>query len=143
MTWRKIRCSLNETGNLSRQVTMMERDQPHKTPVTSTWTPDYLTREGEVSKAVGDWLRDKTITWKHAGGGSSKRMRAFFHVRSVFKNEVSIQMVSVVCVSAVGRWSLISWVEDPSTVPLGTSRAVCPIPSPRGNRCSQCLLPAG
>ncbi len=52
-------------------------------------------------------------------------MRAFFHVRSVFKNGASIQMVSVVCASAAGRWVLSSWVEDPPTVPLGTSRAVC------------------
>ena len=48
----------------NRMVTMMERDQPHKTPVTSTWTADYLTREGEGRKAMGDCLRDKTISWK-------------------------------------------------------------------------------
>jgi hypothetical protein len=48
----------------NRWVTTMERDQPHKTPVTSTWTADFLTREGEGRKAVGDWLRDKTISWK-------------------------------------------------------------------------------
>ncbi len=41
-----------------------ERDQPHKTPITSTWTVDFLTREGEGRKAVGDWLRDKTVSWK-------------------------------------------------------------------------------
>ena len=45
-------------------VTTLERDQPHKTPVTSTWTADFLTREGEGRKAMGDWLRDKTISWK-------------------------------------------------------------------------------
>ena len=45
-------------------VTKMERDQSHKTPVTSTWTPDFLSREGEGRKAMGDWLRDKTIPWK-------------------------------------------------------------------------------
>ena len=48
----------------NRMVTTMERDQPHKTPVTSTWTADFLTREGKGRKAVGDWLRDKTIAWK-------------------------------------------------------------------------------
>ncbi len=45
-------------------VTTMEREQSHKTPVTSTWTSDFLTREGEGHKTVSDWLRDKTISWK-------------------------------------------------------------------------------
>ena len=48
----------------NRMVTVSERDQPHKTPVTSTWTADFLTREGEGRKAMGDWLRDKTVSWK-------------------------------------------------------------------------------
>ena len=50
----------------NRWVTTLERDQPHKTPITSTWTADFLTREGEGHKTarVGDWLRDKTISWK-------------------------------------------------------------------------------
>ena len=48
----------------NRWVTTLEREQPHKTPITSTWTADFLTREGEGRKAVGDWLRDKTISWK-------------------------------------------------------------------------------
>jgi hypothetical protein len=48
----------------NRWVTTREREQPHKTPVTSTWTEDFLTREGEGRKAVGDWLRDKTISLK-------------------------------------------------------------------------------
>ena len=48
----------------NRWVTTMVRDQPHKTPITSTWTADFLTREGQGRKAVGDWLRDKTISWK-------------------------------------------------------------------------------
>ena len=51
----------------NRMVTMMERDQTHKTQVTSTWTADYLTREGEEHKAMWEWLRDKshkTISWK-------------------------------------------------------------------------------
>ena len=45
-------------------VTTLERDQPHKTPVTSTWTDDFLTREGEDRKVMVDWLRDKMISWK-------------------------------------------------------------------------------
>ncbi len=43
-------------------VTVMERDHLHKTPVTSTWTTDFVTREGEGHKTMGDWLRDKTCT---------------------------------------------------------------------------------
>ena len=50
----------------NRMVTVSERDQPHKTPVTSTWTADFLTREGEGRKEMGDWLRDKTV--KHPDG---------------------------------------------------------------------------
>ena len=45
-------------------VMLMERDQSHRTPVTSTWTVDFMTREGEGRKAKGDWLKDKTIPWK-------------------------------------------------------------------------------
>jgi hypothetical protein len=48
----------------NRWVTKSERDQSHKTPITSTWTEDFLTREGEGRKAIGDWLRDKTVSWK-------------------------------------------------------------------------------
>ena len=48
----------------NRWVTTLERDQSHKTPITSTWTADFLTREGEGLNAVGDWFRDKTISWK-------------------------------------------------------------------------------
>ena len=53
-----------QKGTWNRWVTTLERDQPHRTPVTSTWTADFLTRDGEGHKAVGDWLRDKTIPWK-------------------------------------------------------------------------------
>ncbi len=38
----------------NRWVTTLERDHPHKTPITSTWTADFLTREGEGHKSVGD-----------------------------------------------------------------------------------------
>jgi hypothetical protein len=38
----------------NRIVTLMERDQSHKTPVTSTWTADFLTRKGEGRTAMGD-----------------------------------------------------------------------------------------
>ena len=37
----------------NRMVTTKERDQPHKTPVTSTWTADFLTREGVGSQDDG------------------------------------------------------------------------------------------
>ena len=39
----------------NRMVTVSERDQLHKTPVTSTWTSDFLTRKGEGRKAMVDW----------------------------------------------------------------------------------------
>ena len=48
----------------NRWVTESERDQPHKTPITSTWTADFLSREGEGRKVIGDWLRDETVPWK-------------------------------------------------------------------------------
>ena len=38
----------------NRMVTAWERDRSHKTSVTSTWTVDFLTREGEGRKAMGD-----------------------------------------------------------------------------------------
>ena len=57
-----------QKGAWNRRVTTLERGQPHRTPVTTTWTADFLTREGEgreaSSEAVGKWLRDKTISWK-------------------------------------------------------------------------------
>ena len=34
--------------------TTREREEPNKTPVTSTWTEDFLTREGDGRKSVGD-----------------------------------------------------------------------------------------
>ena len=48
----------------NRMVTTMIRDHPHKQPVTSTWTVDFLTKEGEGLKAMGDWLKDKSTSWK-------------------------------------------------------------------------------
>ena len=64
-TWDKIVTGKWIQGaTWNRMVTMTERDQSHKSPVTSTWTGDFLTREGEGRKTMGDWLRDKTISWK-------------------------------------------------------------------------------
>ena len=48
----------------NRMVTRTRREPPHTTPVTTTWTTDFLTREGEGRKAMGDWLHDKLIPWK-------------------------------------------------------------------------------
>ena len=48
----------------NRMVTTSERDRSHKSPVTSTWTPDFLTREGDGHKTIDVWLRDKTVSWK-------------------------------------------------------------------------------
>jgi hypothetical protein len=39
----------------NRWVTTREREQSHMTPVTPTWTSDFLTREGEGRKAMSDW----------------------------------------------------------------------------------------
>ena len=58
--------------NLLRLIVNLEWYQPHTTPVTSTWTDDYLTREGEGHKAMGDCLRDKTISWKAPMVGNLK-----------------------------------------------------------------------
>ena len=48
----------------NRMVTTSELDHLHKTPVTSTWTTDFSTREGEGHKAMGDWLVTQTVHWK-------------------------------------------------------------------------------
>jgi hypothetical protein len=48
----------------NRWVTTRDREQTHTTPVIPTWTTDFLTREGEGHKAMVDWVRDKTISWK-------------------------------------------------------------------------------
>jgi hypothetical protein len=45
-------------------VTKTMREQPHTTPGTTTWTADFLTREGEGRKAMGDCLHDKSIPLK-------------------------------------------------------------------------------
>jgi hypothetical protein len=88
----------------------MERDQPHKTPITSTWTVDFLTRVGEGHKVVGDWLRD---------------IRVFSHTRLVCKNGANIQMGFVNYVNGAERWDSIYWGEDPIGTPPGIYRAVC------------------
>ena len=48
----------------NRMVTMEERGKSHKTPVTTIWTTDFMTREGEGRKVMGDCLRDKPVSWK-------------------------------------------------------------------------------
>ena len=45
-------------------VTRPMREQPHTSTVTTTWTADFLTREGEGRRAMGDWRRYKSIPWK-------------------------------------------------------------------------------
>jgi hypothetical protein len=59
--WRK---GLFEERSVDTDGDQQMRDQPHKSPITSTWTVDFLTREGEGHKAIGDWLRDKVVPWK-------------------------------------------------------------------------------
>ncbi len=115
----------------NRMVTVLDRDQPHKTPVTSTWTSDFLTRDGEGRKAMGDWLRSVTVTYgtRRFHGKlaevSSKRTKTPSRAKVVFKNGVSTRMGSAVYASAAGRWTSSCWVVDPLTAPLDISRVVC------------------
>jgi hypothetical protein len=97
-----------------RWVTTLERDQSHKTPITSTWTADFLTREEEGHKTVGDWLRDKTISWK-------TRRRLLQTNAGVFPCETILQnwgkhadgFVNFVnFVNGTDRWVLNNWGED-------------------------------
>ena len=81
----------------NRMVTTSERDQFHKTPVTSTWTTDFLTREGEVLKAMGDWLRDKTVHWK--------AHRRFLQTNTVTFPCVPQDISRVVCEDSKSQWS--------------------------------------
>jgi len=46
-----------QNGTWNRRVTTLDRDLPHRTPVTTTWTVHFLTREGEGHKAVGKWAK--------------------------------------------------------------------------------------
>ena len=39
------------------------REQPHTTPVTTTWTIDFLTRVGEDRKVMGNW--SPSVTEEH------------------------------------------------------------------------------
>ena len=34
-----------------------------RSPVTDTWTADFLSREGESRECIGDYLRDKHVAW--------------------------------------------------------------------------------
>jgi hypothetical protein len=45
----------------NRMVTRTMREQPNTTPVTTRWTADFLTREGEGRKAMGDWLHEYVV----------------------------------------------------------------------------------
>jgi hypothetical protein len=96
---------------------MMERDQPHKTPVTSTWTGDFLTREGEGHKTMGEWLRDKTISWKTHRRFLQTNAGTFPCESRLQKNGVTIQIIYAACASVVGRWTLSFLVTDPPEVP--------------------------
>jgi hypothetical protein len=109
----------------NRWVTTLERDQPHKTPITSTWTADFLTREGEGRKSVGDWLRDKTISWK-------ARRRLLQTNAGVFPCKARLQKwgkqhaegIFQLC-NGAERWALSYWGEDPLGAPPGICRAAC------------------
>jgi hypothetical protein len=74
----------------NRLVTKMERDQTHRVPIASTWTVDFLTREGEGHTTVGDWLRDKTISWKERRRFLQTNS-GVFHARFVWRSGANIQ----------------------------------------------------
>jgi hypothetical protein len=100
-------------------VTTMEREQPHKTPVISMWTEDFLTRGEEGRKAVGGWLRDKTIPWKVRTNAD------VFPCEARLPNEAHIQIGSANCASAAESWASTCMAEVPPAAPRGTCRAVC------------------
>ena len=50
---------MEQNGDKNVHRTMWE--QSHTTQVTTTWTTDFLTREGEGRKAMEDCLHDKLI----------------------------------------------------------------------------------
>jgi hypothetical protein len=94
---------LMQKGAWNRMVTRTMREQPHTTPVTTIWTTDFLTREGEVRKAMGDWLHDNLIPWKTCRcllQTNSEHFRASHASR----NGASTRMGYVVCVSDAERW---------------------------------------
>jgi hypothetical protein len=117
----------------NRMVTTLERDQPHKTPVTSTWTADFLTREGEGRKAMGDWLWDKTISWK-------ARRRLLQTNAGTFPCEGRIQKwgkhpdgICGLC-KCSREIVLNCWVSDLRAAPPDISRAVCADSKPQRPR---------
>ena len=88
-----------EEDHPNRMVTALERDQPHKTPVTSTWTVDFLTRDGEGRKMMDDWLRDETISWK-------ARRRLIQTNAGTFPCE-GRHISRVVCADSKSQWSQV------------------------------------
>jgi hypothetical protein len=62
-----------ETWN--RMVTRTMWEEPHTTPVTTTWTTDFLTQEGEDRMVMDDCLHNKSIPWKTRRRGLSVTSR--------------------------------------------------------------------
>ena len=84
----------------TRMVTRTMREQPHTTPVTTPWAADFLTREGEGRKAMGDWLHDKLIPWV---GVFFRQTRQHFRASHASRNGASTRMGYAVCVSDAER----------------------------------------
>jgi hypothetical protein len=76
----------------NRMVTRRVREQPNTTPVATTWTADFLTREGEGRKAMSDWLRDKSIPWKVRRRLLPETIREHFRASPASRNGVSTRM---------------------------------------------------
>jgi hypothetical protein len=56
-------------------VTRTMWEEPHTTPVTTTWTTDFLTQEGEDRMVMDDCLHNKSIPWKTRRRGLSVTSR--------------------------------------------------------------------
>jgi hypothetical protein len=104
----------------NKMVTRTMREQLHNTPVTTMWTADFLTREGEGRKAMGDWLHDKLIPWK-----ARRQISEHFRASHVLRNWVSTRIGYVACVSDAERWVWDFWAEIPPEAPQVTYKAAC------------------
>jgi hypothetical protein len=110
-------------------VTRPMREQLHTTPVNTTWTADFLTLEGEGRKAMGDWLRDKSIPWKARRRLLLTNSETFpcehFRASPASRKGVSTRMGYVAYVSDEGRWAWDFWAETPLEAPQVIYKTAC------------------
>ena len=104
-------------------VTGPVREQP-TIPVTTTWTADFLTREGKGRRAMGAWMRDKSIPWK-ARQRLLRQIREHFRVSPASRNGASTQMEYMACVNDAERWAWDSWVGNPLEALQVICKAAC------------------